>query len=197
MNPPNDPSEKPGEEAALNPGPKHPEPEPNPDVANADSARKPELEHPESQPNPNVTNVRPERNPGAGDDADANVVPWPPDACDLASVQRKINVIVRVSLEPKTVLMQDWNITTDWCEINGVVVPFYMLSGRVFGHPKHTDGDLIKNTSAITKYEDHTVWTLSGTIYRLGRPHRLYCKRRPNFDQHDPLKGLKLELLQP
>jgi len=171
MNPPNDPAENPGEEAALNPGPEHPEPEPNPN-ANA---------HPEEP----------------GNDAGANVVPWPPDGGpDLASVQRDINVIVRLTLEPKSVLMQDWNITTDWCELNGVVVPIYMLSGRVFGHPKHTDGEIIKNTSGIVRYEGNTVLTLSGTIYRLGRAHRYYRNRRPNFDQLDPLKGLMLEPLQ-
>jgi hypothetical protein len=91
----------------------------------------------------------------------------------------------------QSVFIQRWDVVLDWEEKNGLLVPIWMLSGSVYGHPKFADGKLIRRTSAIVRIEGITVWTLS-TVYRLGVASHEFVIKREEVDPTDPLKGLIL-----
>jgi hypothetical protein len=164
MKPEDGPVENPGDDQVVPGAEANPQPEPNPDAA---------------------ANVEPERNP---EDADPDV-----DPILLVEAPRDMDLSVAVSLRPKAVLLQNWFLICDWYEAeSGAVVPYYTLGGQVFGHPNHADGDYIQHTSRIVHYEFHTVLTVTGRVYRLGRPHPTYREKRTKLDRLDPLKGLML-----
>jgi len=64
------------------------------------------------------------------------------------------------------------------------------LKGRVKGHPRKRDGQLVR-TSPITTVEGRVVTTQSGTQYRLGEPLPEYRQwlqeHRPEWDPENPV----------
>jgi hypothetical protein len=65
-----------------------------------------------------------------------------------------------------------------------------VLVGHVYGHPRHTDGKLIR-TSTVTGAEGRRVQTVSGTEYELGEAAETFAEvlveRVPDWDPENPL----------
>ena len=64
------------------------------------------------------------------------------------------------------------------------------LKGDVYGHEKFRNGDCVR-TSRVTEVKGRTVFTMSGSVYKLGRIDPLFRKflkrHRPNWNWRNPI----------
>lgn len=88
-------------------------------------------------------------------------------------------------MNKKRIILKDWSVVA--------LSPYSppeagsLLTGFVYGHPKHSDGTEIR-TSPIVKSDKNLVTTYSGSVYELDEPDPIFVEYCKQAGVHVPTK---------